>query len=283
MTITNILILIVAVLWLVAFVYYSKKLNSEVYNNKWKRIGAQIVAPALMLFFAIYAISYFAVNMHTRGAMISNPEILTDTVRKLEEKEMEKRLEASKEAVKQITEDDSKFAPVIGNVDSEIVIYEFFDYNCGYCKRGHEAVRKLLETEKDVKVVLKAFPIFPPSKIPAKALIASREQGADKVEAFNNMLFETKLIPDANEKANETEMNEKIQAIVFGAAEKAGLDVAKLKKDMEAPAVDEELLRTRQLANKLGIQGTPAFVVADQLFRGYVDTPVMQKAIDDAR
>ena len=96
-------------------------------------------------------------------------------------------------------------------------------------------------------------------------------------------MFEANLMPERDAKATEKDINDQIKAIVFGVAQKAGLDVEKLKKDMEAPSVEEELLRTRQLAEKLGIQGTPAFIVGEKFFRGYVDTPVIIEAIEASR
>lgn len=273
----NTLMLTLGLIWTIIFVLYTKKISSKTFDKKTKSILATIVAPIVILFLAIYTTSYSVV----RKAMINDPEILTDTIKRLEEVEKEKQEEAAKEALKNISEDDSKYAPIIGNPEGKVVAYAFFDYNCGFCKRGDAALNKLLETEKDVKVVLKSFPIFPPSQIPGRAIIAAKEQG--KVAELHKVLYETRLIPEAAPNANEKDMNEKIKAIVFGAAQKAGLDVEKLKKDMEAPAVEEEILRTRQLAEKLGIQGTPAFIIGNDFFRGYVDTPVMKEAIENAR
>lgn len=273
----NTLMLTLGLIWTIIFVLYTKKISSKNFDKKTKSIFATIVAPIVILFLAIYTTSYSVV----RKAMINDPEILTDTIKRLEEVEKEKQEDAAKEVLKNISEDDSKYAPIIGNPEGKVVAYAFFDYNCGFCKRGDAALKKLLETEKDVKVVLKSFPIFPPSQIPGRAIIAAKEQG--KVAELHKALYETRLIPEAAPNANEKDMNEKIKAIVFGVAQKAGLDVEKLKKDMEAPAVEEEILRTRQLAEKLGIQGTPAFIIGNDFFRGYVDTPVMREAVENAR
>lgn len=275
----NILLFIVGFVLVASFVVYTKKVAVKTFSNKANTILATIVAPIVILFVAIYTTSYAVV----RPAMVNDPTILTDAFKRLEEMEKEKELKAAKEALKNVTEEDSKYAPVIGNPDSKVVIYEFFDYNCGYCKRANIALTKVLEQEKDVKVVLKHFPIFPPSTIPAKAAIAAKEQGVEKVAAFHKALFETHLIPEQNSKASEKDVNEKIKAIVFGVAQKAGLDVEKLKKDMEAPAVEEELLRTRQLASKLNIQGTPAFIIGESFFPGYIDTNAMLEAIAKAK
>lgn len=273
----NTLTLIIGLLLTVAFVLYTKKVATKTFSKKSTTILATIVAPIVILFLAIYATAHSVVRI----AMIGNPEILTDTVRKLEENERKKQMEAAKDALKNISAEDSKYAPIVGNPDGKVVVYEFYDYNCGFCRRGHAALNEVLEQEKDVKVVLKSFPIFPPSQIPGRAVIAAQMQG--KANELHQELFSTNLIPEQNDKASEKDVNEQIKAIVFGAAKKAGLDVEKLKKDMENPAVEEEIIRTRELATKLGIQGTPAFIIGDQFFRGFIEAPAMMEAIKQSK
>ena len=279
----NTLMLILSLVWVITFVIYNKLVvkDGKTYKNNATKVLATVVAPIVILFFAIYTTASWVVSFKTRDAILANPMVLVEASERLQEIEQEKAMEESRQAVKNIKEEDSAHAPVIGNADGKVVIYEFFDYNCGYCKRGNIALTDVLSTEKDVKVILKNLPIFPISQIPAKAVIAAKEQG--KSAELHALLFENHLVPEANEKATEQDMNDKIKAIVFGLAEKAGIDVEKLKKDMEAPAVEEELLRTRQLAEKLQIQGTPAFVVGDQLFRGYIDANQMRNAIQQSR
>lgn len=231
----------------------------------------------IALFIAIYTTARSVV----RPALISDPTMLMDAGEAYQKTEMEKREKAAKKALKNITEEDFKHAPIIGNAEGNIVVYEFFDYNCGYCKKGNETLKEVLEKEKDVKVVLKHFPIYPPSQFPAKASIASREQGIEKASAFHHALFKSELMPK-NVK-NMKEADAKIKVIVMDIAKKSGLDVKKLEKDIENPAVEEELLRTRDLAKKLGIEGTPAFVIGDKFVPGYINTNQMIEAIKQIR
>lgn len=284
-TFMNILMLVLSILWIIVFVVYANFIanRNKEYKDKYQKVVATIVAPAVILFFALYTSAAWVVGFKTRAALMDDPTMLLDASERLQELEQEKALKASREAVKNIKEDDSKYAPVIGNADGKVVIYEFYDYNCGYCKRGNLAVSEILAENNDVKVVLKSFPIFPISQIPGRAIVAAASQDSAKVADFHKALFENTLVPEASDKATEKDINEKIKAIVLGLAKKAGLDVEKLEKDMNSPAVEEELLRTRQLAEKLGIQGTPAFVVGDQLFRGYIDANQMKAAIEQAK
>ncbi|MGN0929954.1 MAG: DsbA family protein [Alphaproteobacteria bacterium] len=281
----NTLMLILSILWVIVFVAYTNLISnrSKEYKNKYQKVVATIVAPAVILFFALYTSAAWVVGIRVRDVVVSDPTMLIDASERLQEIEQEKALQASREAVKNIKEDDAKYAPIIGNADGKVVVYEFYDYNCGYCKRGNLALTEVLADEKDVKVVLKSFPIFPVSQIPGRAIVAAANQDSAKVAEFHKALFENSLVPEADEKTTEKDMNEKIKAIVLGLAKKAGLDVKQLEKDMNSPAVEEELLRTRQLADKLGIQGTPAFVVGDQLFRGYIDANQMRSAIEQSK
>lgn len=284
-TFMNILMLVLSILWVIVFVVYANFIanRNKEYKSKYQKVASTIVAPAVILFFALYTSAAWVVGFRVRDAVIADPTMLIDASERLQEIEQEKALKASREAVKNIKEDDSKYAPVIGNADGKVVVYEFYDYNCGYCKRGNLALTEVLADETDVKVVLKSFPIFPVSQIPGRAIVAAANQDSAKVAEFHKALFENSLVPEADEKTTEKDMNEKIKAIVLGLAKKAGLNVEKLEKDMDSPAVEEELLRTRQLAEKLGIQGTPAFVVGDQLFRGYIDASQMKSAIEQSK
>ena len=279
--IMNIIMLVLALAFTILFILYPRKIANKTFTKKSTTILATIVAPIVILFLAIYTTASLVVSTNTRKAMLNDPEILTDTIKRLEEVEKQKQQDAAKQALKNITEDDSKYAPIMGNADGKVVAYIFYDYNCGYCKGADLALEEILKTESDLKVVLKNFPIFPPSLIPAKAVIAAKEQG--KAEDLHKLLFTTRLVPESNPKATEQEITAQIEAIVFGLAEKAGLDVEKLKKDMENPSVEEELLRTRQLASKLGIQGTPAIIIGDNFYNGYVDKSVMLEAINQAK
>ena len=271
----NTIMLILGLLFTVAFVVYTKMTGTKTNAKGAKSILTTIVAPIVILFLAIYTTAFSVV----RCAILSNPKILRETADKLQEAEKKEQAEAALKAVKQISEDDSSTAPVIGKADGKVVIYEFFDYNCGYCKHGNSVLTEVLKAQDDVKVVLKNFPIFGEiSTTPAKASIAAKEQGEEKVKAFHNALFKANLRPTGNK-----DIEKQVEKAVFDVAKKAGLDVAKLKKDMEAPVVEEELLKTRQLAEKLGIQGTPAFVIGNQFFPGYIEAPVMIDAINSAK
>ena len=268
----NLFLFILGLLFTVAFVFVSSFLAEKTLKGKSKEFLFKKVFPAVLLFGAIYVTSFATVE----PALVSDTKMLPRVFTKLQEKEQEEKNKEAKKALSTMTDEDFAFAPVLGNKDGKITIYTFFDYNCGYCRKNNEVEKDIIASEKDVKIVLKNFPIFPPSMIPAKAMIAAKEQGMEKVEKFHNALFAANLNPEKGSK-------KAVKDIVMDIAKKSGLDVKKLEKDMEKPVVEEELLRTRKLAGKLGFQGTPAHVVGDQIVGGYVDTERMKETIKKVR
>lgn len=164
---------------------------------------------------------------------------------------------------------ENKMAPIIGNPKGKNIIYEFFDYNCGHC-RGQEIVfEELLQKNKDIKIVLKSFPIFQVSHIPALAIIASGIQG--KAFEINKALFENPLLPMNYSEISTEKLNQSITEKIWKIAQKHGIDTQKLIFDMQSENVYKEISQTREIAHKLGIHGTPALIINNELFPGFMD------------
>jgi len=159
-------------------------------------------------------------------------------------------------------------SPVGGNPEGDVTIVEFFDYRCPYCKAVAGDLNKAVTADGKVRMVYKEFPILGPSSVvAARAALASQAQG--KYVAFHDRLMSLKGSLD--------------DAAIFAAAADVGLDVPRLKADMEKPAVAEQIDRTRSLADKLAIQGTPAFVIGAELLPGAASLEELTAAIKRAR
>ena len=190
--------------------------------------------------------------------LLANPEVIAEAQTALEAK-MEK-LQAEKMATA-LTENAAEVfraptAPVAGNLKGDITVVEFFDYNCGYCKKAFVDVLAAAEKDKQIKLVLKEFPILSKgSEETARVALAAKMQG--KYWEFHRAMLES---PG---QANE--------ASALKVAEKVGLNIAKIKTDMASPEVKAEIARTRALAQKLGIQGTPHFLVGERSIGGAPD------------
>ncbi len=187
--------------------------------------------------------------------LVSNPEILIEVQNALEAKMDKLQSERIAAAIKGNATEIFRPAasPIVGNAKGDVTVLEFFDYNCGYCKRAFGDVARLVEQDSQVKLIMKELPILSKgSEEAAKVALAAKMQG--KYWEFHRAMIE------APGQAGE--------ASALRVAEKLNLDMAKLKKDMASAAVKKEIDDTRALAQKLGIQGTPHFFVGDRIIPG---------------
>jgi len=193
-----------------------------------------------------------------RNYMLENPELLNEMIAKLQPAEQAKQAEQSRQVISSNAEKlfRSPHDVVVGNPDGNVTLVEFFDYNCGYCKRSLADVMRLTEEDKNLRVVMKEFPILSEgSVIAAHAAMAARKQ--NKYWDLHVAMMSAKGGIDSLEK-------------VLSIAGEAGLDVDKLKTDIEAERADHDKVidANRNLAQMLGINGTPAFVIDSEIVPG---------------
>ena len=199
-----------------------------------------------------------AIEEIVRNYLVTNPEIFLEAQAALEQKMEKEQAERLKTAIaenaKEIYRDPQ--GDVAGNPDGDITVVEFFDYNCGYCKRGLGDIVKLIENDPKVRVVFKELPILSKaSEEASRVAIASGKQG--KYWEMHRAMLETKGV------LNET--------VALNIAGKLGLDMDKLKADMKSPEVEAEIKKSEDLAKKMGVNGTPHFLVGDRAIPGAPD------------
>lgn len=200
-----------------------------------------------------------------------NPEIIVEAFQKYQKDQRQAQQEKQREQFlankDELFEDNN--SPTIGSDNPDAVtIVEFFDYNCGYCKRAIGAVNKVIDTEENVRFIFKEFPILSESsELAAKYALAAEKQ--DKYLEFHTALMEFK--------------GPKNEESLTKLAKDMGLDVNKLKKDANSEEVNKEIQETKALARKLGISGTPAFIIGDDLSPGYIPYEQMKAMIEKAR
>ena len=140
--------------------------------------------------------------------------------------------------------------PVLGNPEGDVAVIEFFDYTCAFCKAAEPRLRAFVEEDGGVKLVLKDFPILTPeSVIASKAALASVRQG--KFESFHHALI------DLSGQLSE--------ARIFATAESVGLDVERLREDMKAPEIADQIIANFNLARSLRVTSTPTFIIDEHL------------------
>tara|TARA_B110000196_G_scaffold167698_1_gene144089 strand:+ start:368 stop:979 length:612 start_codon:yes stop_codon:yes gene_type:complete len=197
---------------------------------------------------------------------MENPEVILDSVDKLRKK-MEENAGLDENYLK---ENFLQFAnnpniPYMGSEKPKVIIIEFFDYNCGYCKKSLDAVTELLRTEYDLKISFRDYPILSPSsRVAAKAALASREQG--KYFKFHSALM--------NMQGN---LN---KDMIFSIASNLNIDIDKLKKDMKKIEVEEIIEQTKSLARKLDIRGTPTFIINGKIYAGALELNKLREIIN---
>ena len=211
-----------------------------------------------------------AIRQIVRDYLLEQPELLIEVQQALQAKRDAEAALQAQQAI-QIYSDEifsDPDAPVAGNSEGAIVLVEFFDYRCGYCRRVKPTLETLLAENDDLRLVFKEFPILgPESALAARAALASRAQGL--YEPFHWALMSADGPFDLDH--------------ILGVARSVGLDDERLARDMEEPAIDTLIDRNAMLASTLGIRGTPAFVVGDRMIRGALPIEAFRTAIADAR
>lgn len=200
--------------------------------------------------------------------IMENPEIILESVDNLR-----KKMEASSiESDNFLKNEFNTFAndnniPNFGDPNAKVIIIEFVDYNCGYCKKSLDAITRLLNSELSLKVSFRDYPILSSSsKFAAKAALAAKKQGK-YFELHSELL---------NVKGNLSE--EKILEM----AKNIDIDVAKLKIDMEDPEIAVIIQNNENLAKKLNIRGTPTFIINGKLYAGALEFDKLRALIDKA-
>ncbi len=193
-----------------------------------------------------------------RDYLTKNPEILVEMTTELDKRQAAEQAEKQEKVISDNANAifRSPLAFVAGNPDGDVSVVEFFDYNCGYCRRALPDVVKLVDNDNKVRLVLKELPIFgDDSEAAAKAALAAHKQG--KYFEMHQKLF------------SEPGKADKEKALRI--AGELGLDTAQLEKDMADPEIQKSLDEAKDLAQKLGLQGTPLYLIGDHVVPGAPD------------
>jgi protein-disulfide isomerase len=215
------------------------------------------------------SVSSAQVEARMREYILNNPQVLLEAVQRQEEAKQAAEENAAKSALVQHIDQLLKAkSPIGGNPNGDVTLVEFFDYNCPYCRKAGPIVAEAIAADKGLRIVYKEWPILGPgSEFAARAALAAHAQG--KYEAFHQALM------TSSSSVDETSTIEVAKAL--------GLDVERLKRDMEDEAINSELSQNYTLAEKLRITGTPAFVIGEKIIHGYADLATLQQAIAGAR
>lgn len=200
-----------------------------------------------------------------RKTLVENPDILVDAMNELRKREIAAQQSAEKQALearqKQLFENPEN--PIMGNPEAKVTIAYFGDYNCGFCKRQDPILKKIVEENPDVKIVVKELPVLgPESREAAEMALATFKLDKDKYLPVNQRLM--------------SRSGRHTSSSIEAALKAEGVDSDKLKVD---ESVTQQLDENLRLAQELGIRGTPALVFPDEVLRGYTEEGVLKEKI----
>ena len=205
--------------------------------------------------------------------LLKNPDVLRDALA-----EMERKQKADDDAARARAVADqaplifnSPRQAVLGNPNGKVTLVEFFDYNCGYCKKALDDLAKLVKEEPDLRVVIKDFPVLGPGSVEAaEVATALRLQiKGDKYWQFHQKLLSTK--------------GQVGKAQAYAVAREFGADIAKLEKDVADPATKASIQEVMQIADTLQLTGTPSYVVADDVVVGAVGYDALKARVENVK
>lgn len=197
-----------------------------------------------------------------RNYVLENPEILPEAMKRLQERETGKAVASSRSA---ITEPYA--GAWEGNPKGDVTVAVYMDYACGYCRASLPMIARLVAEDSNVRIVYRELPVLSEvSRVAARWGLAAAEQG--KFKPFHTALYSAGQLSEASIRA---------------ASASAGLDDAKAQAALTTPRVETEIARNLDTAGKLGVTGTPSWVIGDRVISGMVPYEVLQDAVKAAR
>lgn len=203
-----------------------------------------------------------------RQVIADEPKMLVDSLQSMQARAQEELQADMSENLEKYADDlrKSPNAPKVGAENPAVTIVEFFDYHCGYCKRVTPSIARVLKEHKDVRVVFKEFPILSEdSQLAARAALAF-----SRIKPEQYFDFHTKLMEHRGRYNQET---------LNGFAKEFGVEEATLQEEMQAGWVTRELEETAKVAREIGVRGTPAMIIGDELIPGAASYEAIEQLI----
>ena len=208
-----------------------------------------------------------------RAYLMDQPQVIMDAVNQLEARQQQDAAQADLILVSDNAEElfNDGYSFVGGNPDGDITLVEFLDYRCGYCRKAHTEVAKMLETDGNIRLIVKEFPILGEQSVLASrfAMAVKQIAGDEIYKAVNDALM--------------TLPGEISMPTLARLGKTYGLDMALVEDAMNGPDIADQLAQTKALAQRMRITGTPTFVLQDEMLRGYLPYDQMMLIVNDKR
>lgn len=207
-----------------------------------------------------------------REYLLANPELIQEALVALEQKRRDEENVARAQTIKNQSRIlfDSVHQAELGNPKGDVTLVEFFDYNCGFCKRSFPDMVRLLEEDPNLRIVMKEFPVL----------------GQGSVEAAQVSVAVQQLAPEKYMDFHATMISQRGQASKAAAldvAEQIGMDRGEVEKLVNAAEINIPIEEVYALANGLGLTGTPSYVVGDEVVMGAVGFDALREKIQAYR
>lgn len=208
-----------------------------------------------------------------RDYLVKNPEVLQEAFEELDRKQKAAETDQQKKALADVGPklNSADEGVVIGNPKGDVTLVEFFDYNCGYCKKSMGDIMGMIKADPKLRVILRDFPVLGPDSVEASlvALAARNQFSGDKYMEFHQALLSSKGRVGKDR--------------AFEVAKSLGADLDKLKKDLDSGEPRKLVESTMRIADQLKIGGTPTFVVGDSMIVGAVGKEPITGAVANLR
>ncbi|MFT5799228.1 MAG: protein-disulfide isomerase [Candidatus Azotimanducaceae bacterium] len=212
-------------------------------------------------------------RQEVRAYLMEQPQVIMDAVNQLEARQQQDAAQADLTLVSDNAEAlfNDGYSFVGGNPDGDITLVEFLDYRCGYCRKAHTEVAKMLETDGNIRLIVKEFPILGEQSVLASrfAMAVKQIAGDEIYKAVNDALM--------------TLPGEISMPTLARLGKTYGLDMALVEDAMNGPDIADQLAQTKALAQRMRITGTPTFVLQDEMLRGYLPYDQMMLIVNDKR
>ncbi len=242
---------------------------------KYAAFSAILALPMLVLPTQAWAIDESdkpAIEKIIRDYLLQNPQLLIEVQQELERQQQQEAKDRATKALTEMSQTvfDSPNQAVIGNTDGDVTVVEFFDYNCSFCQRAMDDMNALLANDNKLKFVLKELPILSNGSVEASRIsTAVYRLFPEKYEQFHNELLSLNGQKDGNR--------------ALGIAEAIGLDIELINAEAAKDDVLDAFREVNDLATRLGINGTPSYVIGDEVVFGALGEQVLRGKIENVR
>jgi len=208
------------------------------------------------------------------GYIVAHPEVLQEAMSEFEKRQQVAETEKARTAIKDQSQAifNSSRQVTLGNRNGDVTLVEFFDYNCGYCKQALSDMNTLMKDDGKLRIVLKEFPVLGPGSTEAAQVAVALRMQDPTGEKY--LVFHQKLLGSRGQAD---------KARAMAAAQEAGADMARIEADLRSDEVKASLEESFKLAESLGINGTPSYVVGNELVVGAAGLAALKEKIKQAR